>query len=241
MTDSSPRAEFAAGMRAYVPLTMATVPFGMICGAVAIASGMTPWQAGTAGLIIFAGSAQIVMMQLLASGAPSLVIIATVAIMNLRFMIYATSLGPHFAKLSRSWRVLLAYLITDQGYVLGVLRYMEPGDTRHRHWYYFGMSAGLWLCWQLSSLAGVLVGSLIPPEWSADFIVPLTFISIVVPLFSNPAMLLAGLAGGAASVLLVLPLKLNMIAAALIGVAAGLSAEKLGFGTTRTEGTERNN
>jgi hypothetical protein len=49
---------------------------------------------------------------------------------------------------------------------------------------------------------------------------------MVVPLLSDRAMLIAALTGGLASVLLILPLKLNLIAAALIGIAAGLAAER---------------
>lgn len=56
---------------------------------------------------------------------------------------------------------------------------------------------------------------------------PLTFIAMVVPLLSDRAMLVAATVGGLASVLLILPLKLNLIAAALIGILAGIVAEKL--------------
>ena len=224
---SSARSEFLAGLRAFVPMIMANLPFGMVCGAAAIAAGFSPWQAFAMGWMIFAGSAQIAATQLLASGAPLFVAITTGVVINLRFLIYSTSLGPHFAALSGRWRVLLAYLMTDQAYAMTILRYVEPGERTFRHWYYLGISVGTWVCWQLASVAGILLGSLIPPDWSVDFILPLTFISIVVPLFSNPAMLIAGLTGGAASVLLVLPLKLNMIAAAFLGIVAGLLAERL--------------
>jgi len=227
-THPGARSEFLAGLRAFLPMIMANLPFGMVCGAGAIAAGMTPWQAFAMGWVMFAGSAQIAATQLFASGAPLLVIIATAAVINLRFMMYSASLGPHFATLNRRWRALLAYLITDQAYAMTILRYMEPGERRLRHWFYFGISAGTWVCWQIASLAGILLGGLIPPDWSVDFVLPLTFIAIVVPLFSNPAMLLAGLTGGAASVLLVLPLKLNLIAAAIIGIVAGLAAESFG-------------
>jgi predicted branched-subunit amino acid permease len=46
--------------------------------------------------VIFAGSAQIAATQLFASGAPLLVILATAAIVNLRFLMYAASLATHF-------------------------------------------------------------------------------------------------------------------------------------------------
>jgi len=223
------RSEFAAGLRAFVPLAMAVFPFGMICGASAVAAGMTEWQAFSMSWVIFAGSAQIVVAQLYASGAPMAVVIATATVINLRFMMYSASLGPHLGALGKHWRMFLAYLITDQAYVLGIMHYMAPGEKKHRHWYLFGISGATWLCWQLATILGIMLGSVMPQDWSLDFIVPLTFIAIVVPLLSNRAMLLAGIAGGAASVLLILPLKLNLIAAIIIGVGAGLLAERLAW------------
>lgn len=225
---SNARTELAIGLRAITPLVMGIVPFAMVCGAAAIAAGLTPWQTIAMNVIVFAGSAQVTTIQLLAGGAPALVIISTGAIVNLRFMMYSASLGHHLRELSRPWQMLLAYLITDQSYALAIIRYMQPGERRHRHWFVLGISGAIWLCWQSASVAGILLGRLIPPDWPLDFIVPLTFIAIVVPLLSSRAMLCAALAGGAASVLLVLPLKLNLIAAALIGIVAGMACERIG-------------
>jgi predicted branched-subunit amino acid permease len=224
------RAEFFAGCRAFGPMLMSIVPFGMVCGAAAISAGMTPWQAFAMSWVVFAGSAQIAATQLFASGAPLVVIIATAAVVNLRFMMYSASLGPHFRPLKIRWKALFAYLITDQAYALSIVRYMDEknaGEGRQLHWFYFGLASAIWACWQVATVAGILLGSLVPASWSLDFVVPLTFIAMVVPLLSDRAMLVAALAGGMASVLLVLPLKLNLIAAAMIGIAAGLASEKL--------------
>jgi len=226
---SNERSEFAAGVRAFIPMLMAIVPFGMVCGAAAIAAGMTPWQAFAMSWIIFAGSSQIVAAQLFASGAPILVIICTAAVVNLRFMMYGASIAPHLASLSKRWQFLLSYLLVDLAYAVAILHYMEQGERKYRHWFLLGISIATWACWQIATLFGIFLGSLIPQDWSLDFIIPLTFIAIVVPLLSNRAMLLAGIAGGIASVLLVLPLQLNLIAAAMIGISAGLLAEKLGW------------
>ncbi len=223
------RSEFAAGVRAFMPLTMAIIPFGMVCGAATVAAGITAWQAFSMGWVIFAGSAQIVLVQLFTSGAPLAVVIATSTVINLRFMMYSASLGPHLGGLGKLWRVVLAYLITDQAYVLGVMHYMAPGERKHRHWFLFGISAATWVCWQIASILGIVLGSVMPQNWSLDFILPLTFISILVPMLSNRAMLFAALAGGAAAVLLILPLKLNLIAAIVIGVVAGLLTERIGW------------
>ena len=220
------RAEFFAGCRAFAPMLMSIVPFGMVCGAAAVSAGLTPWQTFAMSLVVFAGSAQIAATQLFASGAPLLVIIATATVVNLRFMMYSAALGPHFRPLNRIWKAFFAYLITDQAYVLSIVRYKEENEGKYLHWFYFGLAGSIWTCWQIAVITGILLGSLVPPSWSLDFIVPLTFISMVVPLLSDRARRIAAAVGGLASVLLILPFKLNLIAAALIGITAGLAAEK---------------
>ncbi len=209
-------------------MLMGIAPFGMVCGAAAVSTGLTPWQAFTMSWVIFAGSSQIAAMQLFASGAPLLIIISTAAVINLRFLMYSASIAPHFRRLNGRWHVLLAYLVTDQAYAQSIAHYLENKENEDLHWYFLGIAGALWVCWQISTVIGILLGSLTPQSWSLDFIMPLTFIAMVVPLLSTRAMLLAAVAGGSASVLLTLPLKLNLIAAALIGIAAGLLAEKLG-------------
>ena len=226
--DPSARAEFILGVRAFAPLSMSIIPFGVVCGAAASTAGMTPLQASAMSWVIFAGSAQIAATQLFASGAPLLVILATAAIVNLRFLMYAASLATHFRAQNRRWQALIAYLLTDQAFGLTIVhRSQHPERQADLRWFYLGVAGTTWLVWQLATIAGILLGSLVPASWSLDFIVPLTFIAMVVPLLSDRAMGLAAATGAVASVLLVLPLKLNLIGAALIGVAVGVGAEKL--------------
>jgi 4-azaleucine resistance transporter AzlC len=224
---TSSRSEFITGVRAFTPMLMSIFPFGMVCGAAAVSAGLTPWQACAMSWIIFAGSAQIAATQLLASGAPLLVIIATAAVVNLRFMMYSASLAPHFRLIGKRWQAFLAYLLTDQAYALSIVHGLERGGNEENlHWFYFGLAGSTWVCWQLATITGVLLGSLVPASWSLDFIVPLTFIAMVVPLLSDRAMLIAAISAGLASILLVLPLKLNLIGAAMIGIAAGMVVEQ---------------
>jgi len=227
--DASARAEFIVGVRAFAPLSMSIIPFGVVCGAAASTAGMTPLQASAMSWVIFAGSAQIAATQLFASGAPLLVILATAAIVNLRFLMYATSLATRFRNQNRRWQALIAYLLTDQAFGLTVVHHSQhPERQADLRWFYLGVAGATWLSWQLATIAGILLGSLVPASWSLDFIVPLTFIAMLVPLLTGRAMVLAAVTGGSAAVLLVLPLQLNLIVAALLGVAAGVAAEKLG-------------
>ena len=102
-------------------------------------------------------------------------------------------------------------------------RFESDASPQTRHWFLLGAGVGLWLVWQLSCIAGVLLGGQIPAHWSLDFAGSLTFIAIVVPLLNGGAawgaMLVAGVVSIAA---FALPYKLAIIAAALAGMAAGM-------------------
>ncbi len=92
-----------------------------------------------------------------------------------------------------------------------------------RHWYLLGGSVALWVCWQVSTLAGILLGRGIPAEWGLDFAIPLTFIAIVVPRVKSRADWAAvAVSGVAALVFAALPFKLALIVATVLGVLAGL-------------------
>jgi predicted branched-subunit amino acid permease len=85
--------------------------------------------------------------------------------------------------------------------------------------------------WQLSTLAGVLLGAAIPAGWSLDFSIALTFMALLV--LSVHRRSEAGAALVAAVVVLpalVLPHKLGLLVAAAVGIAAGFQAAPLRAG-----------
>jgi predicted branched-subunit amino acid permease len=134
-------------MRAFAPLSMSIIPFGMVCGAAASTAGMTPLQASAMSWVIFAGSAQIAATQLFAGGAPLLVILATATIINLRFLMYGPRWRSTSARSNRRWQALIAYLLTDQAYRADrrALRTQHPERQTDLHWFYLGVAGATWL------------------------------------------------------------------------------------------------
>ena len=106
----------------------------------------------------FAGAAQFVMVQLIAAGTPSLVVILTAFIVNIRHLLYSASVSSYTRKLHPLWKWLLAYLLTDEAYAVTILHYQKPGDDRQKHWYFLGAGLALWTAWQLSTAAGIFLG-----------------------------------------------------------------------------------
>lgn len=219
------RQALLAGARACIPLAPGVLLFGMVCGAAAAGVGLTPGQSFALSWLVFAGSSQIVATQLFAAGAPGWVIVLTGWVVNLRFMMYSATLAQHFRGTSRVERWLAGYLLTDQAFAVTLARVLD--GRRDIPWFFLGIAATLWLFWQVASLAGIFLGATVPASWSIDFVVALTFIGVLAPLLRDRAMAAAAVSGGLTSVFLVLPLKLNLMAAALIGAAVGIALEKL--------------
>ncbi len=219
------RQALLAGARACIPLAPGVLLFGMVCGAAAAGVGLTPGQSFALSWLVFAGSSQIVATQLFAAGAPGWVIVLTGWVVNLRFMMYSATLAQHFRGTSRVERWLAGYLLTDQAFAVTLARVLD--GRKDIPWFFLGIAATLWVFWQVASLAGIFLGALVPASWSIDFVVALTFIGVLAPLLRDRAMAAAAVSGGLTSVYLVLPLKLNLMAAALIGAAVGIALEKL--------------
>ena len=106
--------EFWNGVRAELPLLIGVFPFGMIYGALALNAGLSASASQLMSSIVFAGSSQFITAQLVHNAAPAFVIIVTIAVVNLRHMLYSASLAPYLKNLSLQWKVLLSYLLTDE-------------------------------------------------------------------------------------------------------------------------------
>jgi 4-azaleucine resistance transporter AzlC len=217
---------FWAGVRAEFPLLIGVFPFGLIYGVLALSSGLSAPTAQMMSSIVFAGSSQFIAAQLIHESAPGLVLILTIAVVNLRHMLYSASLAPYLSSLSTRWKVLLSYLLTDEAYAPSVIHYEKEGITPYGHWFLLGAGFSLWFIWQTGTAVGIFLGSAIPESWSLDFALPLTFIAMVMPVLKNRPSILAALSAGIVALLAYsLPYKLGLILAALIGIAVGTLLE----------------
>jgi len=224
---TTPRSELVAGIKAEIPITLGVLPFGLIYGVLAVSAGLPPTLAIASSSIVFAGSAQFIGAQLIGASTPVLVIWLTTFIVNLRHLLYSTSLAPQTKHLSRPWKWFLAYLLTDEAYVVTALHYEDDQTpSTYKHWFWVGAGMTLWITWQLSTAAGVFFGTQVPDSWSLDFTLALTFIGMVVPLCRQRPNLAAALTAGIVGVLTFgWPYRLGLMVAALAGIAAGIIVE----------------
>ena len=221
------RSEMRAGLVAIAPLALGSIPFGLIYGVLAIKAGLSPALAIAVASLVFAGSAQLMITQLVAAGTPPLLIVGSVMTINLRHALYSAALARHLAHLGYGWKALLAYLLTDEAYAASLSRFEQADAADNRHWFLLGSGLGLWCVWQISCIAGVALGGRIAAAWSLEFAGTLTFIAIVVPLLRDrPAWAAMAAAGLVAIAAHALPFKLAIMAAAIAGMLAGVAVER---------------
>ena len=222
------RPAFFDGVRDMTPVLIGIVPFGMVCGIAAVAAGASPLATLAMSAIMFSGAAQIIASQLLAAGAPLMVIVLSCLVVGLRFLVYSAAMAPYLRPLDHRWRNVLSFVLTDQAFAGTLQRFRDSDDLRANASYFLGGGVLLWVVWQVATLAGILVGRVIPASWQLEFVVPLCFLAVLAPLLRNRVALLVVVVAGAAAIALDdMPMRLSMICAGLIGIAAGVMADTI--------------
>jgi len=223
------RAEFLGGAKATVPMVIGAIPFGIIFGALAITSGISPAAAQAMSLFVFAGSSQFVGVGLVAGGASLPVIWLTTFVVNVRHALYSTSLAPYVRHLPQRWVLPLAFWLTDETYLIVIKHYEEPDPSPYKHYYYLGSAIFMYANWQLCTFIGIQFGSAVPDpsRWGLDFAMSATFIGMMIPSIKNRPSLAAVLVASVVAVAAHgLPNQLWLILATLCGVAAGVITER---------------
>jgi predicted branched-subunit amino acid permease len=217
------------GMRAVAPHLLALSAWGFVSGVAMVNYGLSFWQSMIMSLWVYAGSAQLTALPLMAAGAPVWMVFLAGFIVNIRFVIFGATLYPFFERYSHFKRLMLGYLLTDINYVVFVSLFRHVRQKRRTVyvWTYLSMGTAIAAAWQLSTLAGVLIGDRVPREWSLEFAGVLTLMAVVIPLIKGRPMLVTVLvAGGVAWLGQALPLRMGLFIAIVAGIAAGILSEK---------------
>jgi 4-azaleucine resistance transporter AzlC len=225
-TPTTPKHEFLRGVRDEAPILLGVAPFGLIFGALAINAHIAVPVAQAMSSIIFAGASQIIAAQMIGVGTSALVIILVVFVVNLRHALYSASVAAHVRHLALGWKFLLAYLLTDEAYAVTITHYNLEGDPANKHWYFLGTGLTLWTTWQVSTAIGIFIGAQLPQNWPLGFVLPLTFIALVVPVLKDKASAAAAVTAALVGVLTFgFPFKTGLLAAAFVGILSGLLVE----------------
>ena len=224
------RSAFFDAVRASTQTVPGLFAWGVVTGAAMMQSGLSLWQSLLMTLVVYAGSAQLAALPLIAAGAPVWVIAFTAFMVNLRFVIFSAVIGPHFRHLS--WRRRLFYGYHTLDVVMGFFPQRFPshtlGQAVGKQGYFSGLAVSSWLAWQIGSLTGIFLAQQIPASWGIGFAGSLALLAIAIPLVRNrPTIVGVAVACTVAVATVQWPYRLGLVTAMLLGIVAAVFAEQL--------------
>ncbi len=178
------RASFMEGFRDILPIIVATIPFGMVFGALSVKEGLSPFESVLMSGSVYGGASQFVALELWADPLPFWTILMSALAVNLRHVLYSAALGRRMAHWPPGERYLGFAFLTDPAFALAEQR----GGERLSAPYYFGLGLPLYLNWLVTTALGAIVGNLIrrPEAIGLDFVVTAYFMFLVVGYRTRP-------------------------------------------------------
>jgi predicted branched-subunit amino acid permease len=165
-------------IRQAVSVSIATGLYGISFGALAVAAGLSVWQAQILSMVMFTGGSQFALVGVLGAGGLGSAAVASAALLGGRNLLYAVQLGPLLGL--SGWRRLLGAQLTIDESTAVALAQPSPRARRVGFWW---TGAGVWICWNALTLLGALAGDAMgdPRAWGLDAAAAAAFLGLLWP------------------------------------------------------------
>ncbi len=151
--------ELKQGIKDSVPIILGYLPLGFAFGVLANNVGMSIIQATMMSVLCFTGAGQYIALGIMQAGGAVFTIILANILVNLRYLLFSTSLVPYLkGRVPTVVGSLLSYGLTDETYAVATNRYQNHLPTAS---YIAGLNLSSHLGWIASTLLGAIVGNYI--------------------------------------------------------------------------------
>jgi 4-azaleucine resistance transporter AzlC len=194
------RAEPSALSQA-MPIILGYLSVGFAYGVLAVKAGLSVANTGLMSILVYAGSGQLIGVDMIGSGAPPSSVIATTFIVNLRHVLFSAALSPYLA----SWPVRriarFCYQMTDETFALHATRFHNQQQNVSKT---LAINALAHSGWIIGGIAGAIAGGFVPDvkPLGLDFALPAMFAVLLVGQFMTPAHILAAFLGGSLALII---------------------------------------
>lgn len=193
--------EMRRGALATAPFIVGVAPFGMAYAVSALAAGFSPLETFLFSVLACSGSAQMASVGLAASGSGPVAIVVTALGLSLRHVLYGLSLATWLPRSTQPPTPVLAATIFDEGFGVAT---REAEGGRGSAGFLFGANGLLYLTWIAATVAGIVLGQLLPdPEAiGLDVIFPFSFLALLLPMVRTRRDVVVAIVAGAAALIL---------------------------------------
>ena len=171
---------FKQGLKDTMPTVFGYIGIGIAFGMIGHSEGFSVWVILLLSLIVYAGSAQFIMVSMLATHSPIMSIVLSVFLVNSRIILMSMTTASYFKNESLLKNILLGTLLTDESFALGM---NKQNYTNGRLTYEWFNTANLvsYFTWVVSSVLGALLGGIVkdPKVLGLDFALVAMFIGLL--------------------------------------------------------------
>lgn len=172
------------GARDAVPLVIGTFPFGLVVGVISDAKGLSLLETLLMSALVFAGSSQLLALELWTDPAPIAAATVAALVVNMRLAPMGAALAPWLDRLRglRLWGTLST--LVDHSYALSAAEMRRGGRDAG---YLLGVALALWCFWLVAVGVGHVAGAVVrlPPGHPLYFAAIATFCAILVPVWQG--------------------------------------------------------
>ena len=163
-----------------LPTVFGYIGIGLSFGIVAASAGMSVLMATLMSLIVYAGSAQFILVSLLVIGTPIVSIALSVFLVNSRMILISMTTANFFKKNSLFENILLGSLITDESFALSMNK-LNYTDGKLTFKWFNTVNVMAYLVWAVSTAVGATLGKIIsdPEKLGLDFALVAMFIGLL--------------------------------------------------------------
>lgn len=192
--------DFWKGCRSGLPILLGYAPVGMAFGVLARALGLSVFEAGFCSATALAGAGQFIALSLLKSGADAAATLIATTVVNLRYVLFATTLAPHVRDVRPGPLAWLGFSLTDETFAVNIaeIRQRISSPTTMA-----GVGLVAWTGWVAGTIAGAAAADAIgdPSRWGVEFAMPAMFAALFVALAEDRRHVLVGVLAGAVALL----------------------------------------
>ncbi|MFC7081233.1 AzlC family ABC transporter permease [Halorussus caseinilyticus] len=212
-----------SGVKSSLPIAVSVATYGLVFGVLARQTTLGPAETLLMSATVFAASAQFVALDLWGRNLPSVTIVVTTFLVNLRHLLMGASLRPWLSRLSSGKVYGMLFFLNDESWGITM---SEHADGERDGAFLLGSGLIVFVAWVGASLLGVTAGSLIrnPARYGLDFAFIAVYIALLVGVWDDrgdalPVGTAAVVAVGAAYLL---PGEWHIILGGLVGSVVGV-------------------
>jgi 4-azaleucine resistance transporter AzlC len=215
------------GVKQALPILLGYLPIGFAYGVLAQKAGISIFNTILMSIVVFAGSAQLIAVELFAMGLTPTSILLTTFVVNLRHMLMSAALSPHLGGWSRVELSAFAYELTDETFALHATHMRENQVDKAET---FAINLTAQAAWVLGTGLGVVIGQNITEiePFALDYALPAMFMALLVMQIKGRKDVIVAAFGGVLSVgmLLIGFAGWHVIIATVIAATLGVGMEQ---------------